>query len=190
MAALELVKDSAGPLTSANRHARIIQLARAASEGAETVRRQQKKCVSEAVECGQLLLQEKHFNASKGRWQEYFAIHFGAHLPERTARLWMALAKKHAENPALPEANLMRNGILALDLMPTKEHAQIPNNPTVMLRNNHMAGVMRVEQWFKHFEAHELSKASPAYLKRLGKDFAKLAAHIGRLHAAIRAASD
>lgn len=184
----EIVPESDSQLsTDISRRSRIIALATSAQYGAKDVRDRQRRCIEEAIECGRLLLDEKHLNASKGKWADYFQIHFGSVISDRTGRLWMALARKHADNPALPEPNLMRNGILALDLMPEKVHPTQPKELTIVIRNNHMAPIMRVEAWIRQFDGQSRSMKSAAYLRQLCKDFSKVSAFINRLQASVKA---
>ncbi|MBS0328237.1 MAG: hypothetical protein JSR30_00160 [Proteobacteria bacterium] len=74
---------------------RIISLMQEVSAAVDEVRRNQKHTVAVASKCGALLNAEqqkvtKEFG--RGRWMNYYEIHFAKYVPYSTGRRWMTLA--------------------------------------------------------------------------------------------------
>ncbi len=154
---------------------RIIELAQEAHDGALQAKRQIHTSVEIACKCGALLnAEQKKVSKELGRgyWLSYFEATFSKHVAYSTARRWMGLAitnKVKAEvltenknrdagakelqnfDPHSEHENIIRRGMLALDMFPKKTHIVIEaDRPTPQL-HSHLAIINRFKSWRADF---------------------------------------
>lgn len=107
-----------------DRREKIKELATQALANANYTKERARLSISQAMECGKLLIEEKMSlkkEGIRGKWMDFFNAHYGKILPISTAKGWMTLATK-SEN--MPIENVTRKGMLALELFPAKVHIE------------------------------------------------------------------
>ncbi len=172
---------------------RILELAEEALGGAIEARKRIKLSIDAAKKCGRLLNQEKKFvtrELGRGYWLSYYEINFGKVLPLRTAQHWMRLEYAIAYSPTdelrdssgpektenMSEANILRLGMLALDLFPKKTPLLIEGNaPAPKLSASYLAHLSWLEDWISEFNEQSLvTPPTAARIAQLKADFRKV----------------
>ena len=131
-----------------------------------------------AVRAGKLLAEEKDaFIAAEGRgkWIFHCDAVFGKLMTPKQAVAWMALATKSDSGDG-PVTNILRQGLLALDIMPTKERtASAGANSRLAITASHFIAIHRFVVWFRGFaKTTTPSDLSPAERDQLRSDFAPI----------------
>lgn len=165
---------SVNHITSADRQQRIIELAALVQQNAERAKRHIRLTIEQAVQLGRLLIEEKQTARAAGSsWGVWFGVRYSRHLSERTARHYAELARRADQN--LPEPNMRRVGMLALELMPQKHHPTFTDNPRVIIKCNHMAAVMRLEAVIREIKAkYPTGLNDRAYAQRMASDLSRV----------------
>ena len=178
---------------------RIIELAQEALDGANHAKQRINASVEAACRCGALLnAEQKKVSKELGRgyWLSYFEIHFAKIVPYGTARRWMGLAitnkvraevsmqssasdskssQEMAKFPTEPTENIIRRGMLALDMFPKKTHGAIEGDRPTPQFNSHLAIINRFKLWLADFTKANHSRAMTGEQKaQLRKDFREL----------------
>ena len=151
-------------------------------------------CVELAVRIGSLLINERNKvtkEMGRGYWSSYYEITFGKVIPDRTARRYMQLAAASGRNAKAELAedyksdfrtseqngNMLRSGILALDMLPKKELPKIESDKPAPRINSHLALITRFKAWHVWFRRQNDHKAAtPEQVAQLREDFRELIA--------------
>ena len=180
---------------------RIIELAQEAQGGATEARKRIKLSIDAAVKCGQLLIEERKQvikEIGRGYWLSYYEINFAKVLPLRTAQYWMklqcAIAYSRSSEPgnngngdlpeSMPEDNITRLGMLALELFPKKTELITHGNVPAPKLTSHLAIIARLEEWI--LALHKRSNYEPmttAQRDQLRADFHKVIEFCNELEA-------
>jgi hypothetical protein len=166
-----------------DRRCRIIELAKSAAANATATRNQAQLSIEQAIECGKLLIIEKHSlkdQGIKGKWREYFDLVFGKHLPIRTATHWMKLAH---DSKNMPIENVTRKGMLSLELFPSKIQSSV-KSAMLPKFTNHIALINRFVVWRRQFGERIIANTlTQSELNQLRLDFAPVTLFVEQLKA-------
>lgn len=153
------------------------------------------KAVKAALACGQLLLAEKDwFDRTLGRkhkdgdgslvpaqpWASYSDATYGKSIPPAEVTRYMKLARRHEGQGEFQfgdprGANVIRSGILALELFPAKVHEPIPEDARMPSVASHLAAVNKLASWWRQMSAkYRAHKLPDAIRDQLVRDLAPI----------------
>lgn len=100
---------------------------------AEGVQQQAAAAVAKAVECGNLMLEQKELlqqatGKERSGWLDWLAAHCPT-ISERTARRYMSLAKRSHVSASIDDATTLRQAYLATGIIKEPERPDEPDGP-------------------------------------------------------------
>lgn len=182
--------------------AAILELHEKAQTAAQEAKASTAAAVQAAHRCGQLLLAEKEwFNRTLGRkhlgldgeitggqrWIAYVAT-FAPALAEDVGARYVKLATRHMTQGEFEfdlqggSNNVIRAGMLALDLFPAKAHQPIEEDRKMPSVGSHLAAVNKLARWWRDFRTKTEPTPIPDKVRtQLLADFAPLIAMLDEL---------
>lgn len=176
MATDEQIEELRAGTIVRGRQQSIIRLAKQANSYAGQTRKRARASIQAAIDCGKLLLDEKamietKYERTRGFWIQHFDATFARHLDIRTGQRWMNLAR-HVIEGKIPEANILRIGVLSLGMMPAKIHPELPGDHHVGRIQSHLFFVNRFDVWRRSFqEGHNPGALTDGERQQLKADF-------------------
>lgn len=173
---------------------RILALGGELSDLVKTTKDNQHLCVDLAVKIGALLVIERNKvtkEMGRGYWGSYYDLTFGKVIPDRTGRRYMQLSAASGRNAKtelpdnyessfrteLPTGNMLRSGILALDMLPKKEAPKIEGDRPAPRTTSHLALVTRFKAWHVWWRRqNDHKRATHEQVTQLKEDFRDLIA--------------
>ena len=189
----------------------ILDFARQANTGANLVKQATVDAVKAAHKCGQLLILEKAWideTRAKAKeqvklaknneqapdpqmtfwqdldWPTYYDANFAKEITREQADRFVHLAKTHEGQGTfefLKAPNVMRSGLLALQVFPPKQHEPVPNDVRLPPLASHFQVVHRFAIWLDGWRRKHGPTLSANERGRLLADFAPVAQFIDAL---------
>ncbi len=180
--------------------ARILELGSELAGLVSTTKDNQHRCVELAVKIGALLSAERKKvtkEMGRGYWTSYYEITFGKTIPQSTGYRYMKLYFLSGKNGKAELAddyksdfrqeepnNVLRNGILALDMLPKKEAPKLEGDRPAPRTSSHLALITRFKAWHVWYRRQNDHKAAtPEQVQQLREDFRELIAFCKDLEA-------
>lgn len=172
---------------------RIVELGGELSGLLASTKDNQHRCVELAVKIGSLLVSERKKvtkEMGRGYWTSYYEITFDKVIPQTTGYRYMKLFFSSGKNGKSELAedyksdfrqeepnNVLRNGILALEMLPKKEAPKLEADRAAPRTSSHLALITRFKAWHVWFRRQNDHKpATPDQVKQLLEDFRELVA--------------
>lgn len=168
--------------------ARILELGGELSNLLSSTKDNQHRCVDLAVKIGCLLSAERKKvtkEMGRGYWTSYYDITFGKVIPQSTGYRYMKLFISSGKNGKTELAedyksdfrqeepnNVLRNGILALDMLPKKEAPKLEADKAAPRTSSHLALITRFKAWLVwHRRQNDHKPPTPTQAAQLLEDF-------------------
>lgn len=190
---------------------KILTAAERAEKHAANVKKESSKAIGAAYECGRLLRAEKEWLEIKrdeareqvkllrengqtldatltfwrdADWQTYFDANYSKAITRERAARFARLAAEHDHQTTFAfddSPNVIRSGLLALDLFPKKHHDAIPGDVPLEKAAGHLVVINRFALWLHGYRRKHGAKLSVNERGRLLADFSIVAQFIDRL---------